>query len=302
MKMIKTASASAPVNTLNATASASTTINGLPNWRRKIANPLADPRRTDEACLVLFVSTSARPEPTDRITSAALKWCQGSCSPILLVFYHWNGNGCIDENWLRLLTYDVAKDFLVQPEAVLSTIPLSTCSVTTLSALFGQAAERTIGNIVIPLARQVDPTDTGCYAVIWRMTEASAPEFVPVCGVAVGHVTPDKFKKYIRFAHEKAGRLSEYPDHILSFESSDEGNSRVGDPLNPKYPGAVRMDLDRIIISTSGFGWKFDELACLLIGRELNLLTQTQLSRAVSLSDNDHAWRYFTHAGVLPLP
>jgi len=182
-------------------------------------------------------------------------------------------------------------------EAVLSTIPLSKCSITTLSALFGQATERTIGNIIIPLAQQADPTDTGCYAVIWRKTVDSNPEFVPACGVAVGHVTPDKFKKYIRFAHEKAGRLSEHPDHMLSFESADES-----DPADPKYPGAVRMDLDQIIISVSGFGWKFDELACFLIGRELNLLTQTQLSWAISRSDNEHAWHYFTHAGVLPLP
>lgn len=145
---------------------------------------------------------------------------------------------------------------------------------------------------VMPLSRVVDPTDTGCYTVIWRCSKGGV--WAPAVGMACGEVTTEKWVKHLTLAHEKAVRLAAHPDHIASFQSADES-----DPANPKYPGAVRMDIYEIIISTSGFGWKFDEMVGMQLGWLLRLVSRQRMLDLIRCSDNMDAQNYLTYVGML---
>lgn len=142
---------------------------------------------------------------------------------------------------------------------------------------------------IMSLAQMFDPTDTGCYVVVWRgIEEDDSIMWSPAVGVAVGKVAPEKMAKYARLAQEKAERLAANPEHIASFQTRDET-----DPANPKYPGAVRMDLDHIIISCSGFDWKFDEMVGIEIGLFLRLISVERVRDLMALSSNEHAERRY---------
>lgn len=162
-------------------------------------------------------------------------------------------------------------------------------SAIALQLAYPNCIDRQVGNIM-SLAQELDPTDTGCYIAVWRgVEEHGGVLWFPAVGIAVGDVSPEKMAKYACLAQEKAERLAANPEHIASFQTWDES-----DPANPKYPGAVRMNLDHIIISCSGFAWKFDEMAGIEIGLFLRLINMERVRDLMALSSNEHAMRRYS--------
>jgi hypothetical protein len=72
----------------------------------------------------------------------------------------------------------------------------------------------------------------------------------PLLILAFGQVNEEKLPKYLEFCQEKALRLASHPEHISSWQSRNEAESRYG--------GAVRGK--RYIFSFSGLPEKLDEV------------------------------------------
>ena len=189
-------------------------------------------------------------------------------------------------------------DFLIDGQPVSeivrgfsTTEPLSHAPGSQIARAIGSCIDDLVLRKIMPRAQVFDGTDTGCYVVVWRGVETPfGTEWFPAAGMAVGAVPTSKMEKYARLAHEKAARLAAHSDHIASFQTWDES-----DPMNPKYPGAVRMDADHIIISCSGFTWKFDEMVGIEIGLHLHLITQERVMQLARLSSNEHAMVRYGH-------
>ena len=173
----------------------------------------------------------------------------------------------------------------------LEPLPFSSRPPCAIAQRVGQVLHSSQIDGILALAQELDSTDTGCYVALWRLVKTPVPHWAPVCGLMVGDVPTEKSYKYVAIGNEKAHRLAMNPKHDLSFQTWD-----VSDPANPKYPGAVRMDLDGIIISTSGLDWKFDELFGHFVGSNMGLISSVNLARLIELSDNEHARRYFHNA------
>lgn len=138
-----------------------------------------------------------------------------------------------------------------------------------------------VEKIIIPAATVRDPQRTGGWFVFWRSAPLNAAA-VPVLGFAVGMVSPERFRKYMHFANEKAARLSARPMDISSWQSRDESDP---DPMQRRYGGAIRCG-EGLFFSFSGFSEHEDELICAIAAYHHGLLTAAQLQQIVSASNN----------------
>ncbi len=160
---------------------------------------------------------------------------------------------------------------------------------------FASVARRIVLETVIPRAKQNDPTDTTCCVALWMVVQWPVRHWQLVTVVVIDDGTlvtaKEKYAKYGMLAIEKGFRLSEFEHHISSFQS--RGDEEDPDWRNRKYPGAVRMDLAGVAISTSGFDWPFDEFAGLLIGTEFGWISRDRVLRVIATSSNAPAREHF---------
>ncbi|MEK7529515.1 MAG: hypothetical protein AAB570_01190 [Patescibacteria group bacterium] len=155
----------------------------------------------------------------------------------------------------------------------------------------------TVHGTVLPLATSKDATDTGCCVTLWMRIHDPDPRWTLVCVIPVGVLTPEQYLKYCYFSAEKGHRLTTHADHIVSYQSrSDESDP---DWTRRQYPGAVRMDLAEVIVSTSGFAWELDELASILIGSSFGWVSRERCEEALAISRNRDAEAALRAANII---
>ena len=96
-----------------------------------------------------------------------------------------------------------------------------------------------------------------------------------------GRAVEDLACCYDFYAGEKTFRLVGFPDHVLSWQSSD--------PANGRYAGGVRFP-NGLVAALSGYKAEEDEAATLWIGVKMDWWTKTDATNAASISKNP---RYF---------
>lgn len=158
---------------------------------------------------------------------------------------------------------------------------LSICSPNAAAALLYPTVSDIVAKIIIPAATVRDPQRTGGWFAFWRSDPLSAVA-VPVLGFAVGMVSPERFRKYMHFANEKAARLGARPMDISSWQSRDEGDP---DRMKHCYGGAIRCG-QGLFFSFSGFSEHEDEMICAIAAYHHALLTDAQLQQTMSVSNN----------------
>ena len=165
-------------------------------------------------------------------------------------------------------------------------VNLATCMPAEAAVMLASDLKQIVIEIIAPAARERDVERTGGLFAFWR-TDPSGVVMTPVVGLPSGLVSPDRFRKYIYFASEKAIRLADHPDDVSSWQSRDESDP---DRMNHKYGGAIRCGrvwVPHLIFSFSGFSELEDEAICVILARRFDLLTDAETNVIIEASDND---------------
>lgn len=145
--------------------------------------------------------------------------------------------------------------------------------------------------VVMPLAFRRDQTRTGGRFTFWRVNLTDG-EVEQVIGFSVGHVEPERSRRYGSFADEKASRLGSRPEDVSSWESRDVNDT---DPMKHRYGGAIRCGKNgELIFSFSGFSEEEDEMLSALTAAQLGLLGDEQMDRIIAASENQALVQYIT--------
>lgn len=147
-------------------------------------------------------------------------------------------------------------------------------------------ADRIFRDIMHPLAvARGESFRIGGWFALWMQQRGSYPGCgIPVFGWTVG-ICPrsaEDFLKDIHFANEKAYRLGDYCEHVSSWETRDVSASHR---MECKYGGAIQTGRE-FIFSFSGLSEHEDEMFCVLVAQELQMISEDEIDRIIAISDN----------------
>ena len=113
------------------------------------------------------------------------------------------------------------------------------------------------------------------------------PDGRMVCHLRLGIPDPNKWDKYVAFSAEKAQRLGENPNHLLSWQSRN--------PEENKWGGAILLP-DKRRLSFSGFPEKTDEAYCASLAKCMEWMTTHAVHMAMPISGN---WVHYAEVHLL---
>lgn len=172
---------------------------------------------------------------------------------------------------------------------------LTTCDSAEAAAILQPILDEALA-IVLPLAKALDPTDTGVVLEFWR-GRIDVPTSYGLTVLRGGVVPDEKDHTYARNANRKRVALVRNPDFISTFQCVDEANDLHGGGVKFFWGTKFRWT---IILAPSGLAPWFDEMLGCIIAMKLDLGDMDMIEHIVRTSSNPHLLAYLNTLGMPP--